>query len=574
MSHSPPATAVTGDSHASLGQQRSRSITGSEWLACAIIVVGLVALRIHFVSQAGGMWRDEAHSVDVARDDRFPAWQDSFPILWIQFLRVWISVWGSSDDSGLRSAGLFCGLLMLGSALWAAQGRGRTIPWATLILFGLSPVAVTYGSEVRGYALGVATQLWMLGALQRFLLRPTGWGGLHLTLASLIAVQAAFPNSFLLLAGSLSAGILCVRERRWKSFLVFAANGILAAATVSPYILVLLPRLTGDWVVVVRQEFPITWYLMQMKYAFSAGGPLPLAAWILLGLGTTWAVQTGLFQSPESQPSTVTVRSGKPGAFEFMLLGFGTVLILAYLKWLKVPTFEWYYLPLMGLFAFCFDSVMATWTFTPRASLTKLGIALFLGAVQIPSAWSAANLRMTNVDLAGQAVTSVATQNDLVVVIPWYFGIPLQRYYHGPAPWICLPRVTQTEVPGIVIHADGYRAVKAAMMRNNSLEAELAQVRETLQRGDRVFVLGLFVPSRPGDAMIELPPAPHSRYGWSETAYETQWRQQLGIELRNHSTQIEEHPLENRQVIHMHEHCQLFVATGRAVTAPQAVPTP
>jgi len=62
-----------------------RVITWCEWLACAGVILGLVLLRINFASQAGALWRDEVHSVNVARDPQFPLWYDSFPVLWIAF---------------------------------------------------------------------------------------------------------------------------------------------------------------------------------------------------------------------------------------------------------------------------------------------------------------------------------------------------------------------------------------------------------------------------------------------------------------------------------------------------------
>jgi hypothetical protein len=563
MSSVPTSTLPHSASNPTTEPSPRWTIPRYEWLACAAVIVALVALRIHFVTHAGGMWRDEAHSVDVARIAQFPTWQDSFPILWINFLRLWIQLWGSSSDTCVRIAGLLCGLLMLVAAIWAPQGRARAIPWTTLILFGLSPVAISYGTEVRGYSLGVATQLWMIGAMQRFLLRPSGRGGLNLVVASLFAVQGAFSNSFLLLAGSMAAGIICIQEKRWKTLLALGANGLLAAATVSPYFIILLPQLTSDWVMLVRQEFSVRWYLKSMALAFGAGGAASLSAWALLCGGAAYAVKSTPSQPPLVSESEGTVRSGKPGAFEMMFLVFGTILVLAYLKWLKLSTNDWYYLPLMGLWAFSIDSVIATWPPSQSLSQRKLVIAILLAAVQVPAIWGAANLRLTNADLAAKSITALATKQDLVVVFPWYYGISLQRYYHGPAPWICLPKVTKTEVPGVIIHADGYRALKVAMMRENSLSAELAQVRETLQRGGRVFVLGDFPVPQPGAIVTQLPIAPNSPHGWSEPAYNKMWMQQLGAELLAHGDEMHSLPIETEQPIHNLESFRIYVVSGK-----------
>ncbi len=551
------------------GQGSRWTMIRYEWLACAIVIVGLIVLRIHFVSHVGGLWRDEVHSVDVARNPLFPMWQDSFPILWIAFLRGWVFVCGNSDDGSMRLAGLFCSLLMLGAGLWAAQGRSRAVPWTTLILFGMSPVVITFGTEVRGYALGAAAQFWMLGSMQRWLLRPSIRAGVVLVIASVVAVQTAYANSFLLLAGSLSAGIICVSEKRWRAFLFLMANGVFCAATVSYYILVLLPSWTSDWVVVVRQEFPMSWYLLRMRDAFESGGPLPMLAWGLLCFAAAFGVKRRFNRSTESPNPTATGSSGPTGAFELLLLVCGTLLVLLYLKFLNVPTTDWYYLPILALWAFCLDNMIATWTPRPESPIFRLGTAMLLGAILFPATWRAANVRLTNVDLAAKAIAAIATEQDLVIAQPWYFGIPLQRYYHGSAPWISLPMVNTTEVPGTVIHADGYRAVKAAMMSKNSIAAELSRVRETLQRGGRVFVLGHVQLPRPGDPVIDLPPAPNSPHGWSDNAYQGLWRQQLGFELQAHSKEIHPVPLETLQSVNQYENCDLYVAEGRFDSSPQ-----
>jgi hypothetical protein len=536
-----------------------RIITWCEWLACAAVIVGLVLLRINFASQAGALWRDEVQSVNVARDPQFPLWYDSFPVLWIAFLRMWITVCGSSDDASVRQAGLICSLLLLAAAVWAPRGRSRTVPWTSLVLFGMAPIVITYGTEVRGYALGVATQLWMLGALERWLLRPTRRSGINLVIASLVAVQAAYANSFLLLAGSLSAGLVCLMEKRWRALLALTANGVLAAATVSPYVLLLLPSVATDWVVIVRNEFPLSWYVLRTIEALASGGWLPGLAWWLLCGAVFWGAFKGLVHPERREQSDVPGYREWNRAFEPLLLVFGTILVWVYLMSLKVPTTEWYYLPLLGLWAFCIDSAIGTWSRRPGRCALKLAAALILGVVQIPAAWDAANVRMTNVDLLAESVAAVATKNDLVVVKPWTNGITLQRYYHGAAPWICLPEVKNTEVAGVLLHSDGYRAFKQAMMRKKPLEAELSRIRETLRHGGRVFVVGDIQLLRRGQRPVRLPQAPKSPSGWSMGPYQEAWTQQLCYELQT-DAEVHRMSVEVRQPVNQFESPQLYQA--------------
>jgi hypothetical protein len=542
------------------GKKAAAYLTRLEWIAGAVVLLGLLALRIHFALHAGGLWRDEVHSLDVARDSRFPLWVDSFPILWTAVLRLWTTVSGSSEDFTARLAGLACSILALSAAVWAPQGRRRNVPWASLVLLGLSPIFVTFGTEVRGYALGVAGQLWMLGAVARWLLKPSRGGGINLVVASLVAVQAAYVNSFLLLAASLAGGIVCLFERRWKALLFLALNGVLAAVSVSPYLVVLLPRMTADWVVVVRQELGLDWYLQRMKDAVGAGGIAAAVAWWLLIARLSFRSIHEAFRPRASHK----VNRGVAGTFELLLLVFGTTIALGYFTWLKVRTEEWYYLPVLALWAFCIDSRVSGWPVSAGLRGARLAAALFVGAAQIPSAWEAANLRMTNVDLQARTIAEQANTRDLVVVVPWHFGIPMERYYHGPAPWICLPAVEDREVEGIMVHADGYRAVKAAMMREAPITAELARIRQTLRDGGRVFILGQMEFLREGERPVELPPAPNSVYGWYEGAYDWAWKQQLSFELQSQRARIRPLPFETRQPISPFETCQVHVVSRQA----------
>jgi hypothetical protein len=532
----------------------------TEWIAGALVLLALVALRVNFTWHAGGLWRDEVHSIDVARDSRFPLWKDSFPILWTAALRLWTTLSGSSTDFTARLAGLASSLLAIAAAVWAPQCRRKNVPWATLVLLGLNPIFVTYGTEVRGYALGVATQLWMFGAVARWLLQPSRGGAINLVVASLVAVQAAYVNSFLLLAASLSGGFVCLFERRWKALLFLALNGIVAALSVSPYVFVLLPMMTADWAVIVRRDPGLSWYLEKMTDTIDAGGDAAAASWwLLLCLLSFRTIHEAL--RPRAR---LPANRGAAGGFELLLLVFSTTLAMGYLSFLKVRTEEWYYLPVLATWAYCIDSRVSAWL--PTSGVRAIGLAaiLLVGAIQFPSAWKAANVRMTNVDLMARAIADQATERDLIVVVPWHFGIPMERYYHGPAPWTCLPAVEGREVEGIMIHADGYRAVKAAMIRETPIAGELARIRRTLREGGRVYVLGQMEFLREGERPVELPPAPNSIYGWSGGAYDWAWKQQLSFELQSQRAEIRPLSLECQQAINPFETCQVYVASRPA----------
>ena len=87
--------------------------------------------------------------------------------------------------------------------------------------------------------------------------------------------------------------------------------------------------------------------------------------------------------------------------------------------------------------------------------------------------WSAITERQTNVDLAAQTATERASANDLVLVAPWPFGIPFNRYYHGAARWMTIPNIEEHRV-------HRYDLVKAKMIAEHPID-DLAE--------DRVFLV-------------------------------------------------------------------------------------
>ena len=74
-----------------------------EWIARVLILAILVGLRWIAFQSAGGLWRDEVHSLDMATsplgNGLFALTNDSFPALWQGLLRGWIALFGSTDPA-------------------------------------------------------------------------------------------------------------------------------------------------------------------------------------------------------------------------------------------------------------------------------------------------------------------------------------------------------------------------------------------------------------------------------------------------------------------------------------------
>ena len=118
----------------------------SEWLV--VVVIALIALGLHlrFVTHVGGLWRDEANSIQLSSLPSFAqVWQhldfDSFPILFFAVLRAWTGIFGHSDTA-LRGLGLLIGLAVL-IAMWInARAVGAHLPVLSFALIGLNPMII------------------------------------------------------------------------------------------------------------------------------------------------------------------------------------------------------------------------------------------------------------------------------------------------------------------------------------------------------------------------------------------------------------------------------------------------
>jgi len=146
--------------------------------------------------------------------------------------------------------------------------------------------------------------------------------------------------------------------------------------------------------------------------------------------------------------------------------------------------------------------------------------------------WSAITERQTNVDVAARTVAAQATPGDLIIVTPWQFGIPFQRYYRGTAPWMTIPSIADHRV-------HRYDLMKAKMISQHPIDDLGQAVRATLDSGGRVwFVGGLNLPP-PEDGPMVLAPAPASRFKWDNRAYTASWWQQLSVFAISHANKVD-----------------------------------
>src|SRR5690242_19224686 len=97
---------------------RDNSWLRAEWLLAAGISLVIFYFHFHFWLNAGGFWRDEVNSTNVARQNSIAAMtHDSFPVLMPLLLHGWLAF--AKTDLSLRALGLLIGV-GIPLALWFA----------------------------------------------------------------------------------------------------------------------------------------------------------------------------------------------------------------------------------------------------------------------------------------------------------------------------------------------------------------------------------------------------------------------------------------------------------------------
>jgi len=203
---------------------------------------------------------------------------------------------------------------------------------------------------------------------------------------------------------------------------------------------------------------------------------------------------------------------------------------------LSYTTSVWYYLAFICVAAAALDFIASTLCMADWLRWCRLGFGS-AALIAAPFAnWSAITERQTNVDLAAQTVSTKAAAQDLVVVVPWPFGVSFQRYYHGAAPWATIPNVSDHRV-------HRYDLIKAKMISAHPIDDLTDAVRATLAAGNRVWLVGGLNLPRPEEGPMVLPPAPASRFKWDNRAYTASWWQQLSVIAVMHANKVDSAPL-------------------------------
>ena len=519
-----------------------------EWVGAILITVAIVALHIHFYLHVGGLWRDEINTVNLARSHSLVTMShDSFPVLMPALVSVWDAIGFGTTDHGLRLIGLLCGL-GLPAAFWAVAWASRRPPLFSLTLFGLNTLMICYGDSLRAYGPGSALITLALAAMWALLAKPSWQRVAWLALAGILSVQALFQNAILFFAIALGGFSVCARRKDGPTALKILTAGIITASSLLPYYanFMVMPKAAVE----LRRGFSP--FIAELNYEMAAGFPFEQyqAVWKGLAVIVVGLAAFSLFR----KRATVEESDGSLRLFSGVTLVATVVLFIGFLWYASVMSRPWYFMPLLALVAVCFDCGMR-W----KAGLLKtVGLACVFGTALMGAlmAYSDLHAHFSDIDLVVERLKPRVAPGDYVVVTPWFTGITFDHYYQKQSDWDTLPPITDH-----TMHR--YDLVLEQMERTNALNPVLAKIEATLQRGNRVWVVGSLPDWHTNDPVPKpLPPPPLPGSGWSDTAYNGSWAAQTGDFLNRHSAELKVYSAFGDGAPNMQENAALYTAQG------------
>jgi hypothetical protein len=500
----------------------------AEWVVALVLSATIIFLLIVHAMHAGGLWRDECAVVQLARmpsvSDIFHNFQhEAFPPLFPLIVRAYTILFGSTDLA-LRIFGLCVGCLLV-AAFWInARLLSNDVPLIALGLTSLNTTFFVWGTTIRGYGLGSAMIVLTFGCLCALVV-TTSWRRIvTATLVCVFGVQVLLYNSVLLLAIGGAAVVLLLVQRRFKQALVILAVCAVAIFFLLPYVPAYLHA--RDWNILVR-GWP-TSYSLWKHFEVALGNPgysIP-ALWYAIAVGLMGVFIFRLRRNRGSGQETPSVW------FAILASGLSLIGCYAFLRILSYTTSNWYYLAFICVVAAALDLIASILCRSNWLRFCRLAIATAVLVIAPIADWPAITERQTNVDLAARAVTERAGPNDLVVVVPWQFGIPFNRYYRGSAHWTTIPNIEDHTV-------HRYDLFKAKMVSDHPIDDLTEAIRATLSSGNRLWIVGGLNLPRPEAGPMLLPPAPASRFKWDNRAYTAAWWQQLSVFAAMHADKID-----------------------------------
>ena len=520
---------------------RAASRRDANWLLAVAATLAVLALHFYFLNRAGGLWRDEVNSLNLAQGELHNLTHDSFPVLFPLLLRGWSEIGLGQSDISIRCLG---GLLGLGltSVFWiAAWWTRRAPPLWSLALVALNAWVIYYAASLRAYGLGSALIALCAAAAWRFVENPGRKNWLLLALTAVLSVQTLFQNSVLVAAICAGASVVVLQQKKFKLIAAIFLAGLTAAISLLPY----LHNITGmaQSASPLRMDFDRVIALNNLDTLLAY--PLPVFAWVWMALVGYVLLRAVIW--------IFMKRGDERFLFAAVTLTVGAAAFWIFLRAANFPVQPWYFLPPVALAAVCFDATLPRPAGKFRApffgALASLVVISSMFATQI------LNIRFTNVDLAAKKISALADKKDFVVVTPWQVGITFAHYFNGACDW--------TTVPPMADHtAHRFDLIQLQMANTNAMQPVLEKIAATLRADGAVWVVGGINQVSDTNCPASPPPPPLRASGWNETPYRITWNNQLGWLLHRSSTNIEDFKRLTPQDIGDNEEITLQKVTG------------
>jgi hypothetical protein len=475
-----------------------------------------VALGVRFGISAGGLWRDEVSTVNLALRPTYrqvleSLHFDSAPALYPTLLRLWLAPGFSDQDEALRMLGVVMTIAAVAVVWLTARALGVAVPLLALSLFAVHGLVVQTVSSVKPYGVGAVLALAAFGAAAGLTAAPTVTRLIVAAVLAVASVQAGYQNVAVIVPATLvMAGFALRRDRR--TALMLAGIAALAFVSVLPY----APMLSRSqqWRALVQGQITPTAVAAALERAFSDRNAWVAMVWVATGALAIYVAVRAWRTRPRDPVSSIVAAAAVSVAS-----------LVPFLMLAGRPPQPWHCVHVLGVAALAVDVAWAStgWLMRPR-----IVVAVAAALAILPGAVERTGIRQTNLDRVARTLEQVVKPRDLVVVNPWWLGLPFTRYYHGPARFVTLPPIDD-----LTVHR--YDLLRARMMSPAPLAPLHTAIVDTLQQGGRVWLVGGFKPFfvAPGEQPVLLPPAPGAPSGWSDLAYANAWATQTGYLVQN-----------------------------------------
>ena len=410
-----------------------------KWMLLLLLVGWVIYLHLFRLNFAGGLWRDEISSLDVAAAATWKAFclgqsHDSFPLFNVFLLRIWLFLGNGSlvdaaaNDSHVRVFGMLGGLALVASLFWNATRVFKSLPIISLAFFAASPSVIQWGDSVRAYSLGSALSVLLFGTMWRLIRKPTLLLYCVSSVFAIVSVWTLYGNAFFVLSICGAAGAVAATRRDWKLFGAIIGIGMLSALSLG-------------------LNLPIFRELTSIKEGVSQFITFPLimeswwTAWTepFLWMGYIWLLLVGLAlflaltKILRPIANQLAKNEREQGLYVSMTLLVSIGGFLFYLFVVDVPPQVWYFLPIGGLISAAFDSLWPLLGKQRNLFSVLLILALILVGATAATTLKALKQKQTNIDIVAAQIEGRASASDLILVAPLYQASTFARYYSGPA---------------------------------------------------------------------------------------------------------------------------------------------